>query len=76
MKDPKKPEFDSADAAPAIPAEAMLPPAGTAIPPAQFAEDQRKAQVAAIHQDRLEQANVHTRFDSTRYRRKEQLKSR
>ena len=36
------------------------------------AEDVRAAQVAAIRKDREEQAAVDTRFDASKYQRKEQ----
>lgn len=66
-KDPP-PAFDSEDAPQGVEPRADPPSTG----PTTTAADARAAQIAAIHEDRRQQANVDTRFDSTAYRRKEQ----
>lgn len=62
---PKQPDFqtDAADPAPA---------ADTATSPAAAQPDRRAQELAAIHADRRAQADIHTRFDASRFRRKEQ----
>ena len=62
MKAKPQPDFQTDAADPAT--EADTAPAA--------APDRRAQELAAIHADRRAQADIHTRFDASRFRRKEQ----
>lgn len=65
MKPKQQLDFQTDEADPA-------PAADTTATPAPAATDRRAAELAAIHADRIAQAGIHTRFDASRFRRKEQ----
>ncbi|MCW0207329.1 MAG: hypothetical protein OJK14_09535 [Achromobacter sp.] len=66
MKAKPQPDFQPHAADPATEADTAPAAAPAAAP------DRRAQELAAIHADRRAQADIHTRFDASRFRRKEQ----